>query len=87
MRLEFPHAPPNLQMLQRNTFPADLLGNEMKPIENFLKRLAERSECRKRERDHAYLAQSTDISDLERRMQELDRAKRLAPHWRGSSGA
>jgi Protein of unknown function (DUF3563) len=56
-------------------------------IWNVLTRLAERSERREREREQGYLNQSIDIADLERRMRELDRAKRLGPHWIGSTGA
>jgi hypothetical protein len=59
----------------------------MKSIRHLFRQLVEHGERREREREHAHLAQSADISDLERRMQELDRAKRLALHWRGSSGA
>lgn len=58
----------------------------MKLIWNLFRRLAERSDRREREREQAYLAQSTDINNLEYRIRESDRAKRLAPHWMGGTG-
>jgi hypothetical protein len=59
----------------------------MKPIWNLLIQLAERNERREQARQHAYLAQSADIYDVERRMRELDRAQQLEPHWMGGTGA
>jgi Protein of unknown function (DUF3563) len=59
----------------------------MKLISVFLRRLAERLERRERDREQAYLAQSTDIYDLESRMREVDRAKQLRPNWMGGTGA
>lgn len=35
----------------------------------------------RREHDEAYLAESTDCVDLERRMRELDRAQQTATPW------
>ena len=45
----------------------------MKFILNFFNYLAQSDEYHERKRQEAYLAQSTDISDLENRMRELQR--------------
>jgi hypothetical protein len=59
----------------------------MKGIFDVLRYLAESPERREREREDAYLAESTDIYDLEYRMRELDRRnrQRSAP-WTGATG-
>ncbi|HEX7155643.1 MAG TPA: DUF3563 family protein [Burkholderiaceae bacterium] len=53
---------------------------------DLLKTLSERSERRAQERAEAYLAQSTDLYDLERRMRELDRDEDRKPLWLSGSG-
>jgi hypothetical protein len=47
----------------------------------FFKLLTESSECREWRRREAYLAESTDIYDLEYRMRELDRKDQSKPAW------
>jgi Protein of unknown function (DUF3563) len=59
----------------------------MNPVWNLLRQLAERNERDRQARQHAYLAQSADIGELERRMRELDRAQQVQPHWMGGTGA
>ena len=46
---------------------------------NLLNRLAEHCDRRDRERRDAYLAQSADVYDLERRMRELEGDSRRIP--------
>jgi len=46
---------------------------------NWVSRLAEHCDRRDRERRDAYLAQSADVYDLERRMRELDGDSRRIP--------
>lgn len=45
----------------------------MKAILNFFNLLVQSGEQRARKREEAYLAQSTDINDLEHRMRVLER--------------
>jgi Protein of unknown function (DUF3563) len=60
----------------------------MKAIFDLLRRLAESPERREREREDAYLAESTDIYDLEYRMRELDhRNRRPSAPWMGATGS
>jgi len=58
----------------------------MKAIFDLFRRLAESTERRERDRQEAYLAESTDIYDLEYRMQELDRRNRSSAPWMGATG-
>jgi Protein of unknown function (DUF3563) len=76
-------------MLQCTTWHIDAFTKErkMKLIWDFLRRLAEPLERRERDREQAYLAQSTDMYDLESRMREIDRAKQLRGHWMGGTGS
>lgn len=48
---------------------------------NVFKRLAESSERRESKRQEAYLAEATDVYNLEYRMRELDRQNRSKPTW------
>ena len=48
-------------------------------ILNFFNNLAKSDECREQERQEAYLAKSVDIHDLEYRMRELERGKKVFP--------
>lgn len=48
-------------------------------IRDFFNSLAKSDECREQEREEAYLAKSADIHDLEYRMRELKREKRVFP--------
>ena len=57
----------------------------MKYLLNLFGRLAEGYERRERERREAYLAQSTDLYDLEYRMRQLDRDTRRVPAWMGAT--
>ena len=58
----------------------------MKAIFDLFRRLAEAPERRERERQDAYLAESTDIYDLEYRMDELDRRnRRVNAPWMGAT--
>jgi hypothetical protein len=57
----------------------------MNRLLDLLKKLGERSERRAQERAEAYLAQSTDLYDLERRMRELDRDGERRPLWLSGS--
>lgn len=57
----------------------------MKSIFSFFKRLTESSKRREREREEAYLAESTDIYDLEYRIRELDREIHLKPALMGTT--
>lgn len=59
----------------------------MSLIWNLLSRLTECSKRNHQARQHAYLAQSTDLTELERRMRELDRRQQLQPHWMGGTAA
>ena len=70
------------QMLYRDPFAR---STTMKYIWHVARRLAEHYERRERERRNAYLAQSADLYDLERRMRELDRESRRIPAWMGTS--
>jgi hypothetical protein len=59
----------------------------MKAIFELFRRLAESAERREQERQDAYLAESTDIYDLECRMRELEqRNRRLNAPWMGATG-
>jgi Protein of unknown function (DUF3563) len=51
----------------------------MKFILNFFNYLAQSDEYHERKRQEAYLAQSSDISDLEYRMRELERKPKRFP--------
>lgn len=51
----------------------------MKFIMKFFRDLAKSDECREQERQEAYLAKSVDIHDLEYRMRELEREKKVFP--------
>ena len=51
----------------------------MKFIIKFFNDLAKSDECREQERQGAYLAKSVDIHDLEYRMRELERGKKVFP--------
>jgi hypothetical protein len=57
----------------------------MTHIWNFARRLTEFFDRRERERRDAYLAQSVDVYDLERRMRELDKESRRVPAWMGTT--
>lgn len=57
----------------------------MNSIISFLKNWAESTERRERERREAYLAQSTDIYDLEYRLRELDRE--FTPPWMSAANS
>ena len=59
----------------------------MKTILSFLKFLSKNSEQREREREEAYLAQSTDRYDLEYRMRKLDRQSQSRPAGMGATGS
>ena len=48
-------------------------------ILNFFNNLAKSDECRERQREEAYLAKSADIHELEYRMRELEREKKVFP--------
>ena len=49
-------------------------------------RVFESSSTRMKRQQEAYLAEATDLYDLEHRMRELDRNDRSAPNWlRGAS--
>jgi len=58
----------------------------MKSVLNFLRLLIEGGKESERERQEAYLAESTDIYDLEYRIRELDRESRHKPPWMGTTG-
>ena len=51
----------------------------MKFILNFFNYLAQSDEYHERKRQETYLAQSTDINDLENRMRELERKPKNFP--------
>lgn len=51
----------------------------MKVILNFYNYLAKSEACREREHLEAYLAKSADIHELEYRMRELERGKKVFP--------
>jgi hypothetical protein len=51
----------------------------MKHILDFFDRLAENNERRQRERIEAYLANATDLYDLDARLCELDREYKRVP--------
>ncbi len=51
----------------------------MKFIMNFFNDLAKSDERRELEREEAYLSKSADIHDLEYRMRELEREKKVFP--------
>ena len=51
----------------------------MKFIMKFFNNLAKSDERREQERQEAYLAKSVDIHDLEYRMRELEREKKVFP--------
>lgn len=51
----------------------------MKFIMKFFSDLAKSDACREQERQEAYLAKSVDIHDLEYRMRELEREKKVFP--------
>ena len=53
----------------------------MESIWNLFRHLRGISERRERERRDAYLAESTDLYDLEYRMRELDRNTQPVPAW------
>jgi len=55
----------------------------MKAIFDLFRRMAENDERRERERRDAYLAESTDIYDLEYRIEQLDRETRPSAPWMG----
>lgn len=59
----------------------------MKAIFDLFIRLAESPERRERERQEAYLAESTDLYDLEYRIRQLDRVDRSSAPWMGGSGS
>lgn len=51
----------------------------MKFMLNFFNYLAQSDEYHERKRQEVYLAESTDISDLENRMRELQRKPKNSP--------
>ena len=51
----------------------------MKFLRNFFSYLAQSDEYHERKSQEAYLAKSVDIHDLEYRMRELDRCKKVYP--------
>ena len=51
----------------------------MKFIRQFFNYLGQSDEYHERKRQEAYLSQSTDISDLEHRMRELERKPKTFP--------
>jgi hypothetical protein len=60
---------------------------DMKAIFDLFRRMAESDERRERERRDAYLAESSDIYDLEYRMRQLDRETRPSAPWMGVTGS
>ena len=52
----------------------------MKFILRFFHRLERAAERRERERQEAYLAESTDVYDLEYRMRELEQDRKAFPY-------
>jgi hypothetical protein len=53
----------------------------MKRILHFLSHLADYDQRREQRRREAYLAEATDVYDLEQRMRELDRQSTRPPSW------
>ena len=51
----------------------------MKFVLDFFNYLAKRDACRERGHLEAYLAKSADIHELEYRMRELERGKKVSP--------
>ena len=57
----------------------------MRYMWHLARRLAKHCDRCERERRDAYLAQSSDLYDLERRLRELDVYSRRIPAWMGST--